>query len=247
MAKKKTGQSHKQKKKQVEARSDRMQTLTLVTVILLFLGLGIFALVDSFIGGEEVKQGDGGKANVDEAIFAYDKQPVRGNPDAKVRIVEFGDYKCPVCKRFKDEIFPKLKKDFLDTDKAGFYFINNPFIGEDSVTAGIAGEAVYEQDPDAFWKFYHAVYDNQGPEKETWATQEFLVDLAKKEIPGVDRQKLKQAIEDRKYEDAVQQDRQIAAKAGVTSVPTLFINGKPVPNTFDYDQIRKMIEEELEK
>lgn len=248
MGKKKKGQNQKQKRKQAQSGSN-LQTLTLVTLLVVFLGLGVYAIVDTFTGSENADQAHEQPNAVDEELFAYDQQPVQGDREANVNIVEFGDFKCPVCKEFEREIFPKLKQDYLDNGQAGFYFINNQFIAEDSVTAGIAGEAVYKQDPEAFWKFYDAIYEQQGPEHEHWATKEFLVDLAKKTVPEIDHQKLEQAIEDRKYEDEVRKDKSIATQAGVTSVPVLFINGKPVPTnkTFDYNYIKQMIEEELKK
>ncbi|MGF7089278.1 protein-disulfide isomerase [Kroppenstedtia sanguinis] len=233
------------KKKQTQ--SNRMQTLTLVTVIVLFLGLGVYALVNNLISGNEKEEGLSQEATMDEKVFAYDKQPVLGNEDAPVRIVEFGDYKCPTCKRFADEIYPQLKKDYLDNDKAGFYFINNQFLGEDSITAGIAGEAVYEQDPAAFWKFHETIYEHQGDERETWATPEFLVKLAKQAAPGIDHGELAKAIDKESFKSQVEKDKEIGIQSGVQSVPALFINGKPVPDSLDYEGIKQMIEEELKK
>ncbi|GGA43054.1 hypothetical protein GCM10007416_15130 [Kroppenstedtia guangzhouensis] len=233
--------------KKKQAKSNRMQNLTLVTVIVLFLGLGVFALVNNIIGGNKETGEPGQEAKVDEKVFVYDKQPVLGNRDAPVRIVEFGDYKCPTCKKFAEEIYPKLKKDYLDNDKAGFYFINNQFLGKDSITAGIAGEAVHEQNPEIFWKFHDAIFEHQGNESEAWATKDFLVKLAKQAAPGIDYDKLEQAIDKETYKQQVEQDKAIAVQSGVRSVPTLFINGRPVPDSFDYEGIKKMIEEELKK
>ncbi|MFC4076194.1 DsbA family protein [Salinithrix halophila] len=245
MAKKKKSQKNtkdKIREKQAREKARRMKSLTVTTLVVLLLAAGVFYLVQS--------ASDGGSDNrVEASVFQYDKQPVIGNDKAKVKIVEFGDYKCPVCKRFKDEIFPQLKKDFLDNDKAGFYFINNQFIGEDSITAGIAGEAVYRQNKEAFWKYYQAVYDHQGSEQQTWATPEFLVGLAKKEVPGIDHGKLAKDIQHKTYEENVKADKKIGEEAGVSAVPALFINGKPVELEviFDYPRLKQMIEDELEK
>ncbi|WP_169713819.1 DsbA family protein [Paludifilum halophilum] len=246
MSKKKSHKNSKERvlQKQAEERSRRMKNLIVGTLIGLLFIVGIVALVQSFSGDRNA-----GEQGVDEEIFDYDQQPVAGDPDAPVKIVEFGDFKCPSCKKFEEEIYPQLKKDFIDNEKIGFYFVNNQFLGPDSITAGIAGEAVYEQDPDAFWKFYDSIYKNQGLESEAWATPDFLADLAKKDVPGIDHKKLKKDIENETYSEEVQADKGIAEKAGVTSVPTLFINGKKVPGekTFDYDYLKQRIEEELNR
>lgn len=226
-------------KKQAKARKQKIQTLTLWTAIVLVLVGGLYFLT-SFLSDQQAKP-------VNEKIFAYERQPVIGNPDAPVKIVEFGDYKCPVCKRFAEEIFPQLKRDFLDTGKVGMYFIDKPFIGEDSVTASMAGEAVYRQKPEAFWTYYKAVYAHQGLESDRWATVPFLVELAKKEVPDIDHSRMERELNDQVYMEEVEADRKIAAELGVDSVPTLFINGKRVDQNvvFDYPSLKKQIEEEL--
>ncbi|GGE07491.1 putative disulfide bond formation protein D [Marinithermofilum abyssi] len=219
------------------ARSQRMQNLVVFTILGVAVALGLFAVIQAAVGGDEV----------DTDQFDYENQPVLGDKNAPVKIVEFGDYKCPVCKRFEAQVFPRLKKDFIDQGKASMYFINNPFIGDDSVTAALAGEAVYRQNPEAFWKFYSTVYRNQGPEQQRWATPELLIQLAKKEVPGIDVKKLKEDLESQADLKAVDKDKEIARKLNVTSVPTVFINGKPVKDVFDYEALKKMIEEEAKK
>ncbi|WP_186819796.1 thioredoxin domain-containing protein, partial [Bacillus tropicus] len=51
-------------------------------------------------------------------------QPVLGKDSAPVTVVEFGDYKCPSCKVFNSDIFPKIKKDFIDKGDVKFSFVN---------------------------------------------------------------------------------------------------------------------------
>lgn len=239
--KKKKMSSQKQAlKKQAKERKRRIQALTFWTAIIVLLGGGLYYM--STLSDEQAKPAD-------ENVFNYENQPVIGNPDAPVKIVEFGDYKCPVCQQFAEHIFPQLKRDFLDTGKAGMYFIDNPFIGEDSVTAGMAGEAVYRQKPEAFWAFYEAVYANQGSEADEWATVPFLVELAKKVVPEIDHVRMERELNDQTYKEAVMADREIARKLGVDSVPTLFINGKKVDENvvFDYAALKKLIEEASEE
>ena len=98
-----------------------------------------------------------------------------GNESAPVTIVEFGDYRCPVCEQFDNQVFPSVKEDFIDTGEAKFYFMNYAFLdsrlpGDTSQTAARTSECVYRQNETEFWDFHHAVYDNQGPEDEDWAT-----------------------------------------------------------------------------
>src|SRR5690606_31599291 len=52
--------------------------------------------------------------------------PVSGNENAKVTIVEFSDFQCPFCKRFFDETYSQLKRDYVDTGKVKFYYRHLP-------------------------------------------------------------------------------------------------------------------------
>lgn len=218
-----------------------VQNLIIITLIL-FVGFGVYAI---FTSGNT----DGGQSNVKEVentvTIDYNKQPAIGSPDAPVKLIEFGDFKCPSCKVFYDTIYPQLKKEYIDTGKVQLYFVNLQFLAEDSITAGIAGESVFKQNPQAFWKFYEAIYANQGDQSEIWATPEFLTDLVKKHVPEVDAEQVAKDIQNRTYENEVNEDRNLAQQFEIRSVPSIVINGKKVLNQFTYEDIKNVIEEEL--
>ncbi|MFO7245589.1 MAG: thioredoxin domain-containing protein [Thermaerobacter sp.] len=185
----------------------------------------VAAIVALFVVGYITQQPPVG---ADGDPFVLESQPMAGDPSAPVAVVEFGDFKCPYCAQFAREVYPGLKEAYIDTGKARFYFINYAFIGPDSYTAAAAAEAVYDQDPEAFWAFYEALYQRQGPESQQWATKEFLLDLAREVAPHLDFEALEEAIDSRTYRDRVQTDLQIGRRLGVNAVPTVFVNGQEV-------------------
>jgi protein-disulfide isomerase len=174
--------------------------------------------------------------------IAYDQLPVLGNPNAPVKIVEFGDYKCPTCQVFSQQIEPQLKKDFIDTGIASFYFMNFTFIGPDSNTAALAAQAVYHQNKDEFWKYYHILYDNQGDEGIQWATPDFLTELARKEGLAIDYDKLKKDILDKTYQSDVDQHNAFANKSRINGTPTVLVNGEKIENGMNYASIKAAVE-----
>lgn len=218
-----------------------MQNLIIVTLIL-FIGFGLFAIFTSDSTG-------GGNAKVKQLENAvsidYSKQPAIGSPDAPIKLIEFGDFKCPSCKVFHDSVYPLLKKEYIDTGKVQLYFVNLQFLAKDSVDAGIAGESVFNQNPQAFWKFYEAIYTNQGDQSEIWATPEFLTELVKKHVPEVNADQVAKDIQNRTYEKEVNEDKDLAQQFQVESVPTIVINGNKVLNEFTYEDLKNAIEEEL--
>lgn len=211
----------------------RTATITIALVALVGL-VSIFAYSNS--------HQDAASPVVVQSDYFYEGQPSLGNPEAPVKIVEFGDFKCPHCKTWKSQIFPKLKEKYIDQGLAQFYFVNLAFMGPDSLYAAEVGEAVAAQGHDLFFKYYDFVYRNQGPADVQWATEEFLLGLIESHIPEVDFQQLKSDLDERKYAQKVADDINFASEIGVSSVPTLFINGQKVKDPFDMKEIEKVIE-----
>lgn len=180
----------------------------------------------------------------------YNEVPTIGSATAPVKIVEFGDYECPACQAFSTGIYPQLKADFIDTEKASFSYMNYTIISPNggSLTAALAAQAVYHQDKDAFWPYYKILFENQGAERSNWATTDFLVELAKQADLGIDYDKLREDIDNRTYEDEVKEQTALANRNQFNVTPTILINGERVDSSliFDYEKLKAEIEKALE-
>lgn len=180
-----------------------------------------------------------------EYDFTYEGQPSIGDENAPIKIVEFGDYKCSHCKDLHEIVYPDIKKDFIDTGKVQLFFINYPFIDDDSVNIAKGGEAVFAQNEEAFWEYQDLVY-KQPQSEQLWATNEALIKLVEENLPSIDIEQFKQDLEGNKQVAAVNEDITIAKDAGITATPTLFINGKEFPQWYDYKAVKEEIERLLE-
>nr|WP_251136547.1 DsbA family protein [Exiguobacterium sp. s122] len=175
-------------------------------------------------------------------------QPTIGETNAPVSVVEFGDYKCPSCKQWGETVYPKLKEDYIDTGKASFSYINVLFHGQESILAALASESVYVQDPDAFWDFHKAVYDAQPASQhhdEAWVTVERLIEIAEA-TTSVDVARLKTDLsENSTVLEQVSFDDGLVKENEVRLTPTIMINGVVLENPFDYEAIKRLIENDL--
>jgi len=178
--------------------------------------------------------------------FDIEKQPTIGNKQSKIEVVEFGDYKCPICKDWNKLVFPELKSQYIDKNLISFSFMNYPFISKDSNLAALASEVVYDYDKNAFWKFHDEVYANQGDETKTWATKEKLTDIAKSVIPNLDEAQFKKDLYKKSSMKNVATDQAIAEHYKVNGTPTIFVNGKQVENP-SFEAIKAAIDAELNK
>lgn len=170
--------------------------------------------------------------------------PVKGNKNAKVTIVEFGDFRCPFCERFFKDTEPQLMKDYIDTGKAKFAFRHYQFLGPASVLAGNAAECANEQNK--FWKYHDYLYQNQPDESDTsMYTTDKLTEIAGN--LGMNTDQFKSCLDNKKYDKNVSDDLSAGQQAGVTGTPTTFINGLMVGGAQPYSVFKTIIDQELAK
>jgi protein-disulfide isomerase len=215
---------------------------------------GVIAIAFVGIVGAQLLGGNGGSGDGELGIDLGD-EPMQGNPDANVTVVEFGDYRCPVCKTFHEETYnrpgnqPDLLNQYIETGRIKFYFVSYSFLdsnfpGDSSQTATVASECAYQQGNDQFWQLHNAIYRNQGSESEDWATEDFVLNLYNESVENGDYSEFAQCVNNRETMSQVNSDRNKASQAGVTATPTVFVNGDRVRN-WGYGSLSAKIEEEL--
>lgn len=178
---------------------------------------------------------------VAETVWRSD-QPTIGNVNAPVTIVEFADYKCPACKQWGEVILPKLKTDYIDTNKVKLQYVNVMFHGKESTLASIAAETVFQDSPKIYWEFHKALYKNQ----EKKFTKESIIEISDN-IKGVNSSKVKTNLNSKNKHPEVERDYEIGKDHDIKETPTIFVNNLQVNDSFDYAALKKIIEKELLK
>jgi hypothetical protein len=104
-----------------------------------------------------------------------------GSAQAKIGIVEFSDYQCPYCRGFHDQVFPKLKMEYVDTGIAQFIHKDLPLksLHPQALPAALAASCAGAQQ--RFWPMHEALYANNAKLSPTLYPQ-----LARE--PGLTRQ-----------------------------------------------------------
>lgn len=102
---------------------------------------------------------------------------VLGKPDAPVTIVEFVDFKCPVCKSFVLKDGPDVVNALVRTGKAKVELRALANIGPDSSVARRAFHGLAAQGK--AWAMAELLFYNQGPESDEWATPALLTKIGK--------------------------------------------------------------------
>ena len=157
---------------------------------------------------------------------------ILGNKNAPVTVIEYGDYQCPYCAEFFNNIEPALKV-YVQSGKINMIFREMSFIGSESQ---MAAEASYcAADQGKFWEYHDLVYQtkyddyfkNGGKENDGSLSNNALIGLA--DQLKLDHNQFVQCLSSQKYVAAVSSDNQAAQTLGVNSTPTVFINGQEMP------------------
>lgn len=182
-----------------------------------------------------------GTQNQKVDIALTDKDPVLGNKDAPVTVVEYADFQCPFCKEFQDIIFPGFKTSYIDSGQIKFVFKNYSFLGQESFDAAEAAKCA--QDQNKFWEYHDLLYASQSAEN----SGAFKVDNLKKFATslGLDQNKFNQCVDSRTHKDEVANEVPLGSSYGVGSTPTIFINGTMYEGLMSQAQYQTHIEEAL--
>jgi protein-disulfide isomerase len=171
-----------------------------------------------------------------------DSEPrlVIGNPEAPLTIIEYGDFGCPICKRFFEQTEPQLVRDYVDTGRVKIEFRVETHIGPDSVRAGEAAYCAAEQN--AFKSYHDQLYFHQGRDR-------FSADNLKAFAGGgviPDKPKFDACVDSGKYRATVEASHN-EAQAKISGTPTFFVGGQKIVGAQPYSVFKAVIDAELAK
>ena len=165
-----------------------------------------------------------------------DDDPFLGPEDAAITIIEFGDYQCPLCKKWHDEVLDKLLANY--PGQVRFVYRDFPLISIHPGAAPSAEAADCAGEQGSYWPFYQALFSMKY-DLTTEAYKQYAAELE------LDTQAFAECLADRRYESEVMGDYNYAVNLGVPATPTFFINGIPVVGAQSYEVFKQLIDKEL--
>ncbi len=223
----------KRREERLEAESS-VQSGERRTRLLQFAAGGVFLVIIIVVviivvaGGSNKSGGDASnfveKAEV-EKLFAGIPQTgtTLGDPKAPVKLYEYGDLQCPICKEYSEEILPEIFENQVKKGEVSITFRNFIIIGPQSVPAGEAALAAGAQGKG--WDFIETWYRNQGEENSGYATNSYIEAMAK--YVGVpDFAKWKEEWSSKKYKKQVEETtKQASSTFGFNGTPSFAVEG----------------------
>ncbi|PPR35478.1 MAG: hypothetical protein CFH26_00332 [Alphaproteobacteria bacterium MarineAlpha6_Bin4] len=170
-------------------------------------------------------------AKTDEEVFL-------GNKNASVTVIEYASMTCVHCANFHKEVYPKIKKNYIDTNKIKFIFRDFPLDKQALFGSVLAKCAPKEK----YFDFVKLILTTQkkwisNTNDETYKNN--LKNIGK--LAGLKESKINACFIDEKLVDKILETRSIAEKKyNITSTPSLIINGKKY-SAMDYENFEKII------
>ena len=161
-----------------------------------------------------------------------------GDKNAKVTIIAYESLTCSHCANFHKDVYPKLKKEYIDTGLVKIEFRHFP-LDIDAFNASKISQCKNDQGLDIL----ESLYSNQ----QAWIKGS-TVEEVNKNLKNFVKQKgfnieFDKCINDKEIEDFVLNDRIEGAKNyDVNSTPTIIINNKKFDKSLNYKNLKKFLE-----
>jgi protein-disulfide isomerase len=175
-------------------------------------------------------------------------RPVRGNPDAKVTIVNYDDYQCPFCSRLHSTLTQEILPQYGDKIKVVYKDYPLPMHPWAKHAANDAN-CLAKLNSASFWEFADYVHANQHDitgdkdvNKSFASLDKITLDLGKKN--GADADALQACIKNQP-DAALKSSMSEADAMGVQATPTMFINGQKLEGAVDADDVKMVLNEQL--
>ena len=171
-------------------------------------------------------------------ISADTKRIISGNENAKITIIAYESLTCSHCADFHNDVYPQLKKEYIDTGLAKIEFRHFPLD-----IAALNASKIVQCESRQGLKILESLYSNQ----QAWVkgstveeVNESLQQFIKKEGFKIN---FEECVNDKKVEDFVLNDRIEGAKNfKINATPTIIINNKKFEKSLNYKNLKKSLE-----
>jgi protein-disulfide isomerase len=177
-------------------------------------------------------------------------RPIRGNPDAKVTVINFDDLECPYCARMHSSLFPSTIDRYKD--KVRFVYKDDPLteLHPWAMHAAVDANCLAAQNGQVYWNYVDYVHAHgqevNGEDRNLTKSFAALDRIAREEstLAKLDAAKLDACIA-KQDETQVRASAKEAETLGVDGTPALFIDGERITGALPAEQVWLVIDRAL--
>jgi protein-disulfide isomerase len=182
-----------------------------------------------------------GDLGAELAVPPQDGDMAIGSDKAPVTIIEYASMTCPHCAHFSETTFPELKKQYIDTGKVRFIFREFPL--DKLAAAGFMLARCSSKNGGG--ERYMAVVETLFAKQREWAVPDNPVPALKNIAKqfGFTEESFNACLTNQNIMNGIEATRdRAAAKLGVNSTPTFFVNGKKINGDVPIETLAKEID-----
>lgn len=177
-------------------------------------------------------------------------RPIRGNPAAKVTVINFDDLECPFCARMHQELFPATLEHYKD--KVRFIYKDDPLteLHPWAMHAAVDANCLGAQDGTVYWAYVDYLHSHgqeiTGPDRDLNKSNAALDRVARQEatLGKLDESKLDACLA-KQDETQIQASVKEADALGIDGTPALFIEGEKISGAQPEEQVWAAIDRAL--
>jgi protein-disulfide isomerase len=174
--------------------------------------LQILASLDEL---KKMMKGPGQPALKPPQTMGLSGEPFKGEPAAKVAIIEYADFQCPFCRRFEHEVYPQIRDNYVNTGKLKYFHRDMPLpFHQGAMPAARAAHCASEQGK--FWEMHDTLLGDAAS-----LTSADIDERAAK--LGLDITRLDQCISSDRFADIIQRSVTEANDMRISGTPTFVI------------------------
>jgi len=171
-------------------------------------------------------------------ISAETMRIILGNDNAKITIIAYESLTCSHCASFHKDIYPELKKEYIDTGLAKIEFRHFPLD-----MAAFNASKIAQCKTDQSLEILESLYSNQ----QAWVKGNTIEEINSNLKNFIEKEGFKldfeKCIKNKEIEDFVLNDRvEGAKKFKINATPTIIINGKKFEKSLNYKNLKKSLE-----
>ncbi len=176
------------------------------------------------------------QSRIVDTIEALENQSI-GEESAPIKMTEFASLTCGHCAKFHNDVFPLIKKDYIDNGKIFFTYQDFPldkFALKASVIARCSGKERY-------FNFLKVLYKKQKDWTRSQDPFKSLLKIAK--LGGLKNDEIKVCVNNKSIEDGILKKRLNSTKKfDIKATPTIYFNGEKYDGDLSYEALKLKID-----
>jgi len=215
--------------------------LALISVTLIFSIINLYITFDVYkVNIKYIETDDNQRIQPDLKInINIDDDPIKGNKDAPVTIIEFSDFQCPYCSKFYMQILPQLEENYIKTGKVRFIYKDFP-LSFHPLAQKTAEAAECADEQGKFWEYHNKIFSDQ-QYLSMQNLKQWAYDL------NLDTNKFNNCLDSGQMFSEVQKDLKDGEAHGVSGTPAFFVNNRFISGAQPFTVFKQIIDAELTK